>query len=159
MPHSRSDVNAVSFLGRHLATSQGDADPKILLKRTCVPRCVLSGGSHDDDAATRRNGSGDGIRQAAPDERSQCSDDRARRFADGEPVQQGLSCGICSPLLRARRSLESRPSRGLCFHDVPFSPRVPRWNRERQHLGGRGEETRGNATSSLIQSGRQFRDR
>ena len=47
----------------------------------------------------------------------------------------------------------------MCLDNGLFTTRVPRRNRERQHLGGRREETRGNATSSLVQSGRQYRDR
>ena len=86
-PEYRGCVDAVALLGTHVTAREGDGDTEVLLERTCVPRGVLSGGRHDDDAAPRRNGSGNGIRQTRAHMGTQRGHDCARRLSDCKTVK------------------------------------------------------------------------
>ena len=80
-------VDAVTLLGRHLTARHSDGHPEILLKCACVSRGVLSGGSHDDGAAPRRNSGSDGIRQTRAYPGTQRGHDCTRRLSGCKAVK------------------------------------------------------------------------
>ena len=86
-PECRGCVDTVTLLGRHLTACDSNGDPEVLLKCTCIPRGVLSGGSNDDGAAPRRNSGSDGIRQTRAHLGTQRGHDCTRRLSGCKAVK------------------------------------------------------------------------
>ena len=152
-------MDTVAFLGTHFTAREGDGYTEVLLEDTCVPCCVFSGRRYDDGATPRRNGRGDGIRQARAHPGTQCGHDRTRRFSGCKALKQCLPSSISCPTLRNSRSLDGWPRRLVRLDNGLFTARVSGWDCERENLRRRRKKTRCDATRGLIQRGREHRDR
>ena len=148
-------MHAVTLLGPYLAAAEGRGHAKIILQVAGHARGLLAGRRDDDDAAPRRHGRGHGLRQARTKVGLQGGHDGAGRLTRPEPRQQGMTGRVGAPALPRVRGVNDGPRGSSTGKDLFLRARVPGRHGERQHLGRRGKETRGDTACGLVQGRRQ----